>query len=70
MAHNPNYTFHDSRAGQNNIVLYAGSDEMLKITKDAFYVRGVKVPQDAEEAQAVYNAFVQWMSYMALTRNY
>ena len=54
----------------SNIVMTTGSDEMLKITKDGFYVRGVKVPQDEREAEAVYNAFLQWMSYMALTRNY
>ena len=52
------------------IVCYAGQDEMLKICKDGFWVRGVKVPQDDKEAEIVYNSFLQWMSYMALTRNY
>lgn len=53
-----------------NITLNTGTEEMLKITQDGFYVRGVQVPQDEREAQVVYDAFLQWMSYMALTRNY
>jgi hypothetical protein len=43
---------------------------MLRVAKDGFYVRGEKVPMDDKEAETVYNAFLQWMSYMALTRNY
>ena len=67
---NPVFAITDTNATAN-IVLYAGTDdEMLKITRDGFYVRGVKVPQDEREAEAVYEAFRQWMSYMALTRNY
>ncbi len=53
-----------------HIVMSTGATEMLKITKDSFYVRGVKVPQDEKEAQEVYEAFRQWMTYMALTKNY
>ena len=53
-----------------HVIMTTGETEMLKITKDSFYVRGVKVPQDEREAETVYNAFLQWMSYMALTRNY
>ena len=53
-----------------SIVLNGGSVEMLRVAKDGFYVRGEKVPVDDKEAETVYNAFLQWMSYMALTRNY
>ena len=53
-----------------SITMFGGADEMLRVARDGFYVRGVKVPQDEREAEAVYNAFLQWMSYMALTRNY
>jgi hypothetical protein len=53
-----------------NIIMTGGETEMLKITKDSFYVRGVKVPQDEREAKAVYDAFCQWMSHMALTNKY
>jgi hypothetical protein len=57
----------------NNITFFAGGDEpneMLKITKTGFYVRGKLVEQDDKEAQIVYNAFREWMVYSALTRNY
>jgi hypothetical protein len=51
------------------IVLHAGSEEeMLKITKDSFYVRGVKVKQDDKEAEIVYTAFKQWMAWASLTQ--
>lgn len=46
------------------------SDEMLRITKDGFWVRGVKVPQDENEALAVYEAFKNWVIYYNLTRDY
>jgi hypothetical protein len=43
-------------------------DEMLKITKNGFYVRGKKVEQDDKEAEVVYNAFKQWLSWAQLQR--
>lgn len=45
-----------------------GGDEMLKVTKDSFYVRGKKVEQDDKEAETVYNAFKQWLSWAQLQR--
>lgn len=69
----PNYTIRNSDTDPNSIVMHVGgteSGEMLKVSKDGFWVRGVKVPQDDKEAETVYNAFLQWMSHMALTRNY
>jgi len=45
-----------------------GSDEMLKVTKDGFFVRGKKVEQDDKEAEVVYNAFKQWLSWAQLQR--
>ena len=56
---NPNVTF--------NI---GGNDELLRIAKDGFYVRGVKVEQNAEEAEKVYNAFHQWLTWSTLNRNF
>ena len=47
----------------------AGGDEMIKVTKDGFYVRGKKVEQDDKEAEIVYNAFKQWLSWAQLQRN-
>jgi hypothetical protein len=54
---------------KNNIVFHSGQSETLKITEDGFYVRGVKVPIDDQEAMAVYRAFKEFLVYHALTRN-
>jgi hypothetical protein len=54
---------------QNNIVFHSGQAEMLKVTEDGFYVRGVKVDADEKEAAAVYKAFKQFLVHHALTRN-
>ena len=36
--------------------------QLLKITKDGFYVRGKKVSQDDEnEAKIIYDTFVAWL---------
>jgi len=58
--------YSDSRLGADDISLTAAGDEMLRVAKDGFYVRGVKVEADAKESQAVYNAFKQWMTYAIL----
>ena len=47
----------------------AGGDEMIRVTKNGFYVRGKKVNQDDKEAEIVYNAFKQWLSWAQLQRN-
>lgn len=62
----PKVKFHDPEP--SNIVLAAGTDEMIKISEDGFYVRGVLVPQDAKEAEEVYAAFKQWLSWATLNR--
>jgi hypothetical protein len=54
---------------ENNIVFHAGQAEMLKVTEDGFYVRGVKVEADKKEASSVYRAFKEFLVYHALTRN-
>ena len=58
----------DSKEG--NIILNTNTSEMLRVTKDGFYVRGVRVNQDAQEAEKVYNAFHQWLTWAVMTRNY
>ncbi len=47
----------------NTIVFHSmeSGGEMLKISKDGFYVRGEKIPQDDAEARKVYDAFVSWL---------
>jgi hypothetical protein len=54
----------------NNITCVAGGEEMLRVGPDGFWVRGVKVEQDDQEAQAVYNAFKQWMAWASLEGKY
>jgi hypothetical protein len=58
--------YSDSRLGANDISLTAAGDEMLRVAKDGFYVRGIKVEADAKEAKAVYEAFKSWMTYAIL----
>ena len=50
----------------DGITLRSGEDEMMKCTKEGFWVRGVKVPQDDKEAEAVYNAFKQWLTWATI----
>ena len=54
---------------QDQIVFHTGNEDMLRISPDGFYVRGVKVPVDDREAEAVYNSFQQWLSWAQLQRN-
>jgi len=74
----PNYIISESKPTpvlsvtappESNITLVGGQIEMLKITEDGFYVRGVKVKADDKEAAAVYKAFKEFLVYHALTRN-
>ena len=44
--------------------------EWIRITNEGFWVRGIKVPQDDQEAQTVYNAFKEWLAWANLTRRY
>jgi hypothetical protein len=55
---------------QSTITFQTGnpSTEMLKVGKDGFWVRGVKVDQDDKEAEKVYNAFRAWMVWSELNR--
>ena len=55
---------------ENNIIFHGGTDEILKITEDGFYVRGKKVPVDGEEGLAVYRAFKQFLVHHALTKDW
>ena len=53
-----------------SITMFGGADEMLRVARDGFYVRGVKIPQDEREAEAVYNAFKAWMIWAQLNKDY
>jgi hypothetical protein len=52
------------------ITCLAGGAEMLKVSPDGFWVRGVKVEQDDKEAEKVYNAFKAWMMWAQLNKDY
>jgi len=64
------YEFADAKTQPSNITCLAGGEEMLRIGPEGFWVRGVKVPQDEQEALAVYNAFKQWMAWASLEGQY
>ncbi len=53
---------------QNSLTMIAGGTEMLRVARDGFYVRGVKVTQDDKEAETVYNAFKQFLTWAELNR--
>ena len=67
---NPDPVLSVSAPPENNIVFNAGKAEMLKVTEDGFYVRGVKVEADEKEAAAVYRAFKQFLVHHALTKEW
>ena len=48
----------------------AGGAEMLRVSPEGFWVRGVKIEQDDNEAQIVYNAFKSWMAWAQLNKDY
>ena len=52
----------------NNIVCNVGTTEMLRVTEDGFYVRGVRVEADDREAATVYNAFKEFLVWGRLSR--
>jgi hypothetical protein len=55
-------------SNQNSLTLIAGNTEMLRVSPNGFYVRGVKVPEDDKEAERVYNAFKQFLVWAELNR--
>jgi hypothetical protein len=57
-------------SNEGNITLNTNTSEMLRVAKDGFYVRGMKIDQDEQEAEKVYQAFHQWLTWAVLTRNY
>lgn len=63
------YTFREANQ-PNTITCLAGGVEMLRVGPDGFWVRGVKVEQDVNEAQKVYEGFKAWMAWAQLTRDY
>jgi hypothetical protein len=67
-ANDSTYTFRNDY-NPNTITCLAGGEEMLRVGPDGFWVRGVKVEQDDREAQSVYKAFKEFLTWSQLTRN-
>ena len=44
-----------------NVIFNGPQGEMLRLSREGFYVRGELVPQDAKEARRIHNAFLAWM---------
>ena len=61
------YTFQNTH-NPNTITCLAGGEEMLRVGPDGFWVRGVKVKQDDKEAEIVYNAMKEFLTWSQLTR--
>ena len=73
MTINPSLTLKSTMTSDTKesvITFTGGSDEMLRIAKDGFYIRGKRVPQDDKEAEVVYNTFHQWLTWATLNRDY
>lgn len=52
----------------NAVTFTCNGTEMLEVSEDGFYVRGVKVAVDDKEAEQVYNAFKEWLAWSTLNR--
>ena len=52
----------------NYINFVIEGDEVLRLEKDAFYVRGERVTVPEKEAMEVYNSFSQWLAWAQLAR--
>ena len=67
---NDNTIYDVKEDNPSSISLNSSTTEMLRVAKDGFYVRGVKIEQDEKEAEKVYNAFHQWLTWATLNRTY
>jgi hypothetical protein len=64
---NTNYNFHEILY-PNNVIMKSGNTEMLRVSEDGFYVRGVRVEADDREAATVYAAFKEFLVWNRLSR--
>ena len=73
MTINPSLTLKSTMTSdtQESVITFTGgSNEMLRIAKDGFYIRGIRINQDDKESEIVYNAFHRWLTWATLTRDY
>ena len=52
---------HFSRPKPEALFFVSQGVEMLRVSRDGFYVRGVKLEQDESEARLVWEALVEWL---------
>ena len=62
------YTVQGTDEFQNSVSFYGAGEEMLRLSPEGFYVRGVRLDQDDNEAQIVYNSFKEWLTWQQLNR--
>jgi hypothetical protein len=53
---------------EHSVSFFCGGDEMLRVSRTGFYVRGQRLEQDDHEAEQVYNSFTQWLAWQQLNR--
>jgi len=56
-------TFTLSEPTEQSFHFPLGDEEMIRVTKDSFFVRGVKIKQDEHEAKIVYKAFKELLGF-------
>ena len=47
--------------GPADVSFWAGDTEMLRISRDGFYVEGMPVNQSPDQARRVHAAFLKWL---------
>ena len=53
----------------NSVTFFTAGDEMLRISPDGFYVRGQKAIATEYEANVVFKAFQEWLTWQQLNRS-
>ena len=61
-----NYKINQPELNEHSVTFFCGGDEMLKVSRTGFYVRGKRLEQDDAEAKQVYNSFTQWLAWQQL----
>ena len=66
------YRIVDTAEETRNTIVFHGpqQEEMLRVSGQGFWVQGVKVAQDDQEAKNVYNAFTAWLAWAQLNQQH
>lgn len=63
-------TMRDTSKNNSITFLLSGQQEMLRISPEGFWVRGVQIEQDEQEAARVYEAFSAFLHGVTFEREY